>query len=401
MLTNLRCGILCTLCVLTWSSFLAPAHLWSAEPTGPSSIVPLEKDRPRHDGFVEVAKAGGVDLLFLGDSITDGWRNTGKAVWDTFWEPLKAANFGISADRTEHVIWRIRNGELEGIEPKLVVLMIGTNNGGSAEDVALGIQTIISDIQERSPKSRVLLLGIFPRGAKPDGRTRNQQVNDIMEKYADGRRVVYMDIGPAFLTADGTLETDIMPDLLHPNAKGYQIWADAIHDTVVQMLREDPARLLPPITKPSPITRVAKCEAMIVSGKVGSGVKALERLIDDKDPETANAATLTLALVDTWKKGLDEEIASRQQEGDVYLAAELTAGLVAAYIGDEQKAYKQQLSELKKDPAYDAGAAFQKVRAIPYAQRRDPRFAAMVASFLKKYPDGFYAQQVEALLPKE
>jgi len=114
---------------------------------GPSTTIPVEKDRNRHDEFLKVAKAGGVDLLFLGDSITDGWRGGGKAIWDKNFAPLKAANFGISGDRTEHVIWRLRNGELEGIQPRLVVLMIGTNNGDPAPDVALGIKTIIADIR--------------------------------------------------------------------------------------------------------------------------------------------------------------------------------------------------------------------------------------------------------------
>jgi N-acetylglucosamine-6-sulfatase len=168
MNTNPLASILHCLLTLSLSAVLGVGI--SADPTGPATIVPAEKDRPRHDGFVQIAQAGGVDLLFLGDSITDGWRGQGKSVWDKYWAPLKAANFGIGGDRTEHVIWRLRHGELEGIQPKLVVLMIGTNNGESAEDVALGIKTIIADINERSPTSRILLLGIFPRGAKPAGR---------------------------------------------------------------------------------------------------------------------------------------------------------------------------------------------------------------------------------------
>src|SRR5579863_8794669 len=146
---------------------VAPAS--GAQSKGPKTTIPEEKDRNRHEEFLKIAKAGGVDLLFLGDSITDGWRGGGKAVWDKYFAPLKAANFGIGGDRTEHVIWRVRNGELVGIQPKVVVLMIGTNNGDPADDVALGIKTIITDIQERSPRSKILLLGIFPRSEKPDG----------------------------------------------------------------------------------------------------------------------------------------------------------------------------------------------------------------------------------------
>lgn len=369
---------------------------------GPRTTIPEEKDRPRHDRFLEIAKAGGVDLLFLGDSITEGWAGAGRSVWEKYWAPLKAANFGIGGDRTEHVIWRLRNGELEGIQPKLVVLMIGTNNGDAAEDVALGIKTIIADINERSPSSRILLLGIFPRGAQPAGRARNEQVNAIVAKYADNRRLVYMDIGQGFLQPDGTLTTDIMPDLLHLSTKGYQIWADSIHEQVKQMLQEDPTRLIPRITKPSAVAKVAKLEELIVNGKVGVGAKALEKLVDDKNAKTAEAATASLAFVNEWKKGIDADIAKLKDAGDIYAAAELTAGMAASYAGsDTGKAYQEQAAEMKKDPAYAAGQAFQKLRQIPFAQRKDPRFPPMVDAFVKKYPEGYYTNLAKALLPKD
>ena len=207
----------------------------------PATITPAIKDPKRHEGFLAIAKKGDVDLLFLGDSITDGWRGGGKKVWDEAFAPLKAANFGIGGDRTQHVLWRIENGELEGIKPKLVVLMIGTNNGGdSKEDVALGITTIVKEIQKRLPETKVLLLGIFPRGAKADdkGRAKNNQVNEIVAKLDDGGKTIkYMDIGDKFLDEKKDLPKDIMPDALHPNAKGYQIWADAILPTVKEMMK--------------------------------------------------------------------------------------------------------------------------------------------------------------------
>jgi lysophospholipase L1-like esterase len=387
--------------LLCWS---AVATLIAADAAkGPKTTIPEEKDRPRHDGFLEVAKAGNVDLLFLGDSITDGWRGGGNAVWQKYWAPLKAANFGIGGDRTEHVIWRLRHGELEGIQPKLVVLMIGTNNGGdSAEDVALGIKTIISDIQERSPSSRILLLAIFPRGAKPDARTKNENTNTIISGYADNRRVVYLNINQAFLTPDGTLPTDIMPDLLHPNEKGYQIWADAIQDTVRQMLQEDPSRLIPRIAKPSAVAKVAKLEEQIVNGKVGVGAKGLEKLADDKNAKNADAATASLAVVNEWKRGIEAEIARLKEAGDVYAAAELAAGMATSYTGhDAAKGYQEQAAELKKEPAYAAGQAYQKLRAIPFAQRKDARFPPMVEAFVKKYPEGYYTTLAKALLPKD
>jgi len=207
---------------------------------GPKTTQPAPKDEKRHEGFVEIAKKGGVDLLFLGDSITDGWRGKGKKSYEAHFAPLKAANFGIGGDRTQHVLWRLRNGELEGIQPKAVMLMIGTNNGGdSADDVAAGITAIVKEIHGKHPAARVLLLGIFPRGEKPNpGREKNDKVNAIVSKLDDGgKTVTYLDIGEKFLQPDKTISKDIMPDFLHLSEKGYQIWADAIKEPLVELLK--------------------------------------------------------------------------------------------------------------------------------------------------------------------
>ena len=368
----------------------------------PRTTVPAEKDRNRHDEFLKVAKAGGVDLLFLGDSITDGWRGGGKAIWDKYFAPLKAANFGISGDRTEHVIWRLRNGELEGIQPRLAVVMIGTNNGAPAPDVALGIKTILSDIHERHPRCKVLLLGIFPRSEKPDaGRKKNEEVNTLIAKFvtfSETRRVAFLDIGAKFLTADGTLPKDIMPDFLHPNEKGYQIWADAIIDKVKQMLQEDSGKPLPSFSPPAPVVRVARVEESIAAGKFDAGVKSLEKLAADKDAKTADAAKASLAAVEAWKTSVDAEIARLREEGDVCAAADLASGMAGNYSGDAAKVYQEQASELKKSPAYPVGKEYQKLAARPAELRKDPRFVKLVEAFLKKNPDGYYAKQAQALI---
>src|SRR5262249_49674189 len=125
----------------------------------------------RHEGFVAIAKKGDVNVVFLGDSITDAWRNSGKKAWDKHFGPLKPANFGIGGDRTQHVLWRISNGEMEGIKPKVAVLMIGTNNvgGDSADQIADGIKAIVQKLGELSPDTKVLLLAVFPRGEKQEG----------------------------------------------------------------------------------------------------------------------------------------------------------------------------------------------------------------------------------------
>jgi hypothetical protein len=149
------------------------------------------------------------------------------------------------------------------------------------------------------------------------------------------------------------------------------------------------------------VKKVAKLQALILSGKVGVGATALEKLLDDKNPETVTAATACLTLVNDWKSGMDTDIAKYRAEGDLYLAAELLTSMTSAYTGDVGKGYKDQLNDVKKDPGYEAGQAYQKLRQMPYAQRKDPRFASLVASFVKKYPDGYYSKQALSLVPKE
>jgi lysophospholipase L1-like esterase len=207
---------------------------------GPKTTQPVPKDEKRHQGFVEIAKKGGVDFLLLGDSITDGWRGKAKKIYEEKFGPFKPANFGIGGDRTQHVLWRLKNGELEGITPRLCMLMIGTNNGGdSAEDVAAGITAIVKEIRGKSPTTKVLLLGIFPRGEKPNpGREKNDKVNAIVAKLDDGGKTVkYLDIGPKFLGADGVISKDIMPDFLHLSEQGYQIWADAVLPSIQELMK--------------------------------------------------------------------------------------------------------------------------------------------------------------------
>jgi beta-glucosidase len=198
----------------------------------------------RHEGFLAENEKlkGNVDLLFVGDSITDGWRGGGKAVWAENYAPLKAFNIGIGGDRTQHVIWRLQNGEVAGLKPKLAVLMIGTNNLGanSNEEIVAGITGCVKEIQKQLPTTKVLLLGVFPRSAKPtDGaRQRIKDINAEIAKLDDGGKTVkYLDIGQKFLDAEGNLPKDIMPDALHPTAKGYQIWAEAIKEPVAQMMK--------------------------------------------------------------------------------------------------------------------------------------------------------------------
>jgi len=232
--------------------FAAGCHTPLQDPATNSALRPGPRDAnwvKRHEGFVEIAKQGGVDVLFLGDSITDFWRNRGKAVWEKNYGALHAANFGISGDRTQHVLWRMANGELDGLNPRAIVLMIGTNNTGFEADkvtprntpaeAAEGVKAIVRGLRAKFPATKILLLAVFPRGEKPDNPQRLQvaAINAVIAKLDNGRSVRYLDIGPKFLAADGTLPKDVMPDFLHPNEKGYEIWAAAIKEPLAELLK--------------------------------------------------------------------------------------------------------------------------------------------------------------------
>ena len=222
------------------SAFIFSAGLNAGEKKNPAT-TPTIRDVPRHKQFLEISKKGGVDVLFLGDSITQGWNN--NASWKKHFEPLKAANFGIGGDQTGHVLWRITEGkELEGISPKVAVLMIGTNNTGrdSAEQIAEGITLIVKTLHQKTPHTKVLLLGVFPRDAKAGTKNRMKiaEINKTIAKLDDnGKTVKYLDIGEKFLEKDGTLTKEIMNDYLHLTAKGYEIWAEAIAPTVEALLK--------------------------------------------------------------------------------------------------------------------------------------------------------------------
>ncbi len=197
--------------------------------------------KKRHAEKVKAAKAGGYELLFLGDSITHSWENGGKEVFAKYYAPRKTLNLGFSGDRTEHVLWRLLNGELPPeVDPKVAVLMIGTNNTGhsmqEAGETASGIRAILDLLRDRRPEMQVLLLGVFPRGVGPDDpkRKRNGEINAIAETFADGDKIHYLDISGAFLADDRTLPKAVMPDALHPNPRGYAIWAAAMEDKLAE-----------------------------------------------------------------------------------------------------------------------------------------------------------------------
>ena len=215
--------------------------------------VPRQDDwwKKRHEGFnarvKEAAQRGDAQILFIGDSITQGWEGEGKQAWADTFAKHGAINLGIGGDRTEHVLWRLRNGNLEGLAkpasgqaPKVAVLMIGTNNCANTEpvDTATGIAMIVRELRAQLPETKVLLLAIFPREEKPGAlRAKNTKVNELVKPLGDGKHVFFLDIGPSFLEADGTLSKKIMPDALHLSPEGYQRWAKAIEPTLADLLK--------------------------------------------------------------------------------------------------------------------------------------------------------------------
>ena len=206
------------------------------------AVKPLNRDNARHKQFLTIVAKGEADVIFIGDSITQGWEGAGKKVWADNFAPLKAVNLGIGGDQTGHVLWRITEGkELEPIKPKAAVIMIGTNNmgGHTADQIAGGVKAIVEELRKQKPEMKILVLGIFPRSAKAEDKIRDKikQANATIAKLDDGKMVFYKDIGDKFLDKDGTLDKKIMPDLLHLSTAGYEIWAAAIKDDLAKLLK--------------------------------------------------------------------------------------------------------------------------------------------------------------------
>ena len=192
---------------------------------------------------------GNYDIEFIGDSITQGWESRGSNVWNQFYGHRKVINFGVSGDRTENVLWRFEQGQLDGIKAKVAVVMIGTNNSNknkdgtdmySDNDILEGVVAIVNQIRARQPETKIVLLGIFPRAKTfSPQRGRLLEINQVLAKLEDGKHIFYLDFGSQYVELDGTISKDIMPDALHPNAAGYQIWAKAMEPLLRNFLGEN------------------------------------------------------------------------------------------------------------------------------------------------------------------
>jgi beta-glucosidase len=233
-------------CAATWAVAQQPQAKEAPAKKRSAACLPV----PRTDAWwtkrqeqlnARVREAQGhVDLIFIGDSITQGWEGGGQAIWKEFYGKRNAVNLGIGGDQTQHVLWRLDHGNIQGISPKLAVIMIGTNNSHSfpPEEIAAGIRAIVKKLRKSLPETKVLVLAIFPRG--PNNADHLRQVvartNALLCKIDNGNTVRYLDIGPKFLGKDGTLSKEIMPDLLHLSPKGYRIWAEAIEPVVAEVV---------------------------------------------------------------------------------------------------------------------------------------------------------------------
>jgi lysophospholipase L1-like esterase len=203
----------------------------------------VQRRGARHEGFVQRAQQGGIDLLLHGDSITDWWvqNDDNRAMFDKYFSGIKTANFAIAGDTTQGVLWGLHNGEGQGFQPKAVMLMIGTNNAAaySATEIAEGIGAIILEMRHDFPDAKILLLAIFPRSYPGDPvRDRIADVNKAIAKLDDQKHVFFMDIGSKFLDEKGAFLPDTFrPDLLHPLAKGYDIWGAAVKDKLAELMK--------------------------------------------------------------------------------------------------------------------------------------------------------------------
>ena len=197
---------------------------------------------PRHEGFVATAKQGNIDLLLHGDSITDWWQlDANKPVFDKYFGTIRTANFAVAGDTTQGVLWGLRNGEGQGFQPKAVMLMIGTNNTGqyTGPEIAEGVGAVVLELRRNFPSAKILLLAIFPRAVPGDPvRDKIAEVNQIISRLNDKKNVFYMDIGSKFLDDTGVFLPDsFRADNLHPQAKGYEIWGEAVSAKLAELMK--------------------------------------------------------------------------------------------------------------------------------------------------------------------
>ena len=193
-------------------------------------------------------KQGHVDLIYIGDSIVRSWMWDGQPVWDHYYAKRNGVVLGMTGDRTEQVLWRLQNGNIDGISPKLAIVMIGQNNGpfNTGEEIGAGVTAIVQTLGQKLPDTKILVLALFPRGEKPTAeRAVLAKANEIAAKLADGKYVFYRDVNYLFLRPDGSIPASLMPDFEHPNEEGHRVWAAAIEPQVAELMGDAPTAEMP------------------------------------------------------------------------------------------------------------------------------------------------------------
>lgn len=234
-------GIACLICI---GAFAAETNVAPASSTRTNlAAIPTQHEGDRTKLLLQRAQnnPGECDLVFIGDSLVERWEQNGRNVWQRFYGKRTALNLGADGDRTQHVLWRFEQGQLEGLNPKVTVIMIGSNNCNNDDytegEVLEGVTAIIGQVRRRLPDTKILLLGIFPRSRTfSAARAKMLLVNQALAKLEDGNTIHYLDIGSKFIEADGSISKAIMPDYSHLSERGYEIWAEAIEPKLREML---------------------------------------------------------------------------------------------------------------------------------------------------------------------
>jgi len=224
----------------------------NAGATTNTAIIPVARTNAnwlhRHESMNQQARQRHIDLIYVGDSIVEHFDNQGKEVWAHYYAGRNALNLGISGDRTEHVLWRLDYGNIDGLSPKLAIVMIGQNNGdrNTGEEIGAGVTAVVQQLRIKLPQTKILLLGIFQRREKPTPeRAVLAQANEIAAKLADGKNIFYMDINHIFVQPDGSIPRSLMYDFEHPTPLGHRVWAEAIEPKVAELMGDKPVAPMP------------------------------------------------------------------------------------------------------------------------------------------------------------
>ncbi len=226
-----------------------------------------ENGRIGHQQLVEKTKQGTIDLYFLGDSITRRWGGLDYpeflAHFQKTFHGWNAGNFGWGGDTTHHMLWRLQNGEFEGLSPKVIVLLAGTNNigdkpkPGAADDAVEGIRTLLDTLQAKAPQATIVLMAVFPRNDNPESNKAVAEVNAQIAKFADGKKIRFLNINDQLAAPDGTLFEGMSVDKLHLTLKGYEVWAKNLTPVLTELLGEPAAEdhAPPPTGDPSALNK--------------------------------------------------------------------------------------------------------------------------------------------------